>query len=143
MKADSEISFTMSDEEIEKIKNILTQGGLRHYLLKITDNEELDVVEYSEYQKLEQENADLKKQLHDASIQIQEIIEQDIECPSNCSKIEELKNQQKEFIDYLKDEIKHLEHSRYVSFNKFGEYKLMFYREILSKYKEIIGENYE
>lgn len=31
--------------------------------------------------------------------------------------------QQKEFIKWLEDEIKHLEHSRYVSFNEFGKYK--------------------
>ena len=40
---------------------------------------------------LKEENQELKKQLHDASIQIQEMIEQDIECPSNCSKLKELK----------------------------------------------------
>ncbi len=55
------------------------------------------------------------------------------------SLVQKVETQQKEFIKYLEDEIKHLEHSRYVSFNEFGEHKLMFYKEILQKYKEIIG----
>lgn len=48
------------------------------------------------------ENKELKKQLHDASIQIQELIEKDIWCPSNCEKLEKLQQEnkkQKELID--------------------------------------------
>ena len=48
------------------------------------------------------ENQGLKKQLHDASIQIQELIEKDIWCPSNCEKLEKLQQEnkkQKELID--------------------------------------------
>ena len=56
------------------------------------------------------------------------------------SLVQKVENQQKEFIKYLEDEIKHLEHSRYVSFNEFGEHKLMFYKEVLQEYKKIIGE---
>ena len=63
MNKDLELSFAMSDEEIERIKNILCAcSGVRHYLLKISDSEELDVIEYKEYQKLEQENQQLKDQ---------------------------------------------------------------------------------
>ena len=79
------------------------------------------------------ENEELKKQLHEASLQIQELIEQDLECPSNCEKLRQLKKQlentinsyteehnlrhnsdlkldvlktqQKEFINYLEDKI--------------------------------------
>ena len=39
------------------------------------------------------ENQELKRQLHDASIQIQELIEKDIWCPSNCDKLKELRKQ--------------------------------------------------
>lgn len=56
----------MEDEEMERIKNILSVGGVRHYLLKIYDNEELDVVEYKEYQKLEQENQQLYNKMDKA-----------------------------------------------------------------------------
>ena len=43
--------------------------------------------------QLDKENEELKKQLHDASIQIQELIEKDIWCPSNCDKLKELRKQ--------------------------------------------------
>ena len=77
--------------------------------------------------ELQQENQELKKQLHEASLTIQEMTEQDIECPSNCEKLKILKEQleeykklgfkylqdksnnletqQKEFINYLEDKI--------------------------------------
>ena len=42
------------------------------------------------------ENQQLKKQLHDASIQIQELIEKDIWCPSNCEKLEKLQQENKQ-----------------------------------------------
>lgn len=42
------------------------------------------------------ENQDVKKQLHDASIQIQELIEKDIWCPSNCEKLEKLQQENKQ-----------------------------------------------
>lgn len=95
---------------------------------------------------LEQDNAELKKQLEENKNPLKGIFAQvnDDMLLRNCgamhSEIDKYKNQQQEFIKYLEDEIKHLEHSRYVSFNEFGEHKLMFYKEILSKYKENIGD---
>ena len=59
--------------------------------------------------QLDKENEELKKQLHDASIQIQELIEKDIWCPSNCEKLEKLQQEnkkQKEIIDKIKKIIK-------------------------------------
>ena len=56
----------------------------------------------NKYQELQKENEELKRQLHDASIQIQELIEKDIWCPSNCEKLEKLQREnkkQKELID--------------------------------------------
>lgn len=58
--------------------------------------------------QLDKENEELKEQLHDASIQIQELIEKDIWCPSNCEKLEKLQQEnkkQKEVIDKLKEYI--------------------------------------
>ena len=85
----------------------------------------------------EEEHEILKKQLHEASLTIQEMVEQDIECPSNCEKLRKLKKQleekeniacdwkdsclenagkieiletqQKEFTKFLEDEIKELQ----------------------------------
>lgn len=103
--------------------------------------------------ELLEENQELKKQLHEASIEMQEMIEQDIECPSNCSKLKEILNQQKEFISYLESEIYSIE-PKGTGINYNCEYdseedyikameeqsKLNTFKEILSKYKEIIGE---
>lgn len=49
-----------------------------------------------EHNKLKEENQELKKQLHEASLTIQEMTEQDIECPSNCEKLRQLKKQLEE-----------------------------------------------
>lgn len=49
----------------------------------------------NKYQELQKENEELKRQLHDASIQIQELIEKDIWCPSNCEKLEKLQQENK------------------------------------------------
>ena len=98
----------------------------------------------STYEKLQQENQELKKQLHEASIEMQEMIEQDIECPSNCSKLKEILNQQKEFIDYLEDLIKQnetvVEVLKYKLPKNCSKLLIDFYKEILQKYKEIIGD---
>lgn len=48
---------------------------------------------HNESVEILKENKELKKQLHDASIQIQELIERDIWCPSNCDKLKELRKQ--------------------------------------------------
>ena len=113
--------------------------------------------------ELQQENQELKKQLHEASLTIQEMTEQDIECPSNCEKlrqlkkqleekeniacnwkdsclenagkIEELENQQKEFIKYLEEEIK------IYSKTTYAEEILKELEEILQKYKSVIGDD--
>ena len=51
--------------------------------------------------QLDKENKELKKQLHDASIQIQELIEKDIWCPSNCEKLKKLQQENKQLKDKL------------------------------------------
>ena len=47
-------------------------------------------------EKVKDENEKLKQQLHEASLTIQEMAEQDIECPSNCEKLRQLKKQLEE-----------------------------------------------
>lgn len=54
---------------------------------------------------------------------------------------QELKNQQKEFIKWLESEIKACELTCDLIFNHNKEMKI--YKEILSKYKEIIGDKNE
>lgn len=48
------------------------------------------------------ENEELKKQLHEASLTIQEMTEQDIECPSNCEKLDKLLKENQTLKKHLK-----------------------------------------
>ena len=69
------------------------------------------------------------------------MIEQDIECPSNCSKLKEILNQQKEFIEYMNKTIEELECDD-VDDEEMKGYliqRIDTFKEILSKYKSIIG----
>ena len=66
--------------------------------------------------QLDKENEELKKQLHDASIQIQEMIEKDIECPSNCEKLKKLQQENKKIKgnwNKLKEWLKEYEEGTY------------------------------
>lgn len=87
--------------------------------------------------ELKEENQELKKQLHEASLQIQSLIEEDMTCPSTCSKLRKLRNQQKEFIEYLESEIKRLEENNI--YEPLQRTVLATFQHVLSKYKEIIG----
>ena len=136
-------------------------------LVKIIDNKYVQIEEYrnpnicfntNEYNNFEDyctlretfdpfemfyENQELKKQLHEASIEMQEMIEQDIECPSNCSKLKEILNQQKEFIEYMNKTIEELECDD-VDDGEMKGYliqRIDTFKEILQKYKSIIGDN--
>ena len=89
---------------------------------------------------LKKENQELKKQLT-----TYQILHRDCKVDNlkNISKIEEMENQQKEFIDYLEDLIK--QNETVVEVSKYGLPKncskllIDFYKEILSKFKKIIG----
>lgn len=106
----------------------------------------------STIESLQKENEELKKQLHEASLTIQEMIEQDIWCPSSCEKLEKLITQQKKFIKYLEDEIYNIE-PKGTGINYNCEYdseedyikameeksRLNTLKIILQKHKEITG----
>lgn len=86
-----------------------------------------------------EENIELKKQLEE-----KENIACDWKdsCLENAGKIEILETQQKEFINYLEDYINSLkkEYGNYVNDNYSEEYGRYYTaKEILQKYKEIIG----
>ena len=120
--------------------------------------------------KLKQENNDLKKQIHETSIEIQYLIEQDIDCPSDCSKLkekenkllleenQELKKQLEEINDFINKanfaNIEQLmldycakaeEQEDFIEYleKMWEETQDIWYVKILNKYKEIIGEKDE
>ena len=68
--------------------------------------------------QLDKENEELKEQLHDASIQIQELIEKDMWCPSNCEKLEKLQQENKQLKDnwnYIKKMLNEARQEEYIS----------------------------
>lgn len=89
---------------------------------------------------LKEESEELKKQLT-----TYKILHRDFKVDNlkNISKIEEMENQQKDFINYLEDEIKfHKNRDSYMVADIHGSYdlndiKLKLLEEILQKYKEI------
>ena len=153
----------------EEKRLLLSKFTSGYFVSSVKENEKWNNIEqqyriseeiYEDIEQLQQENQELKKQLHEASIEIQSLIEENMSCPSSCSKIEELKelleasrrvskhhlnreldleNQQKEFIEWLEDGIRTLEmlEETFILINYKNEIRI--YKEILSKYKEIIG----
>ena len=84
------------------------------------------------------ENQDLKKQLEDMTL-CRDIASGHRKEVQDRETI--LLNQQKKFIEYLENEIKNsVICDVYVHGMKFNSAEKMIYKEILSKYKEIIGE---
>ena len=84
---------------------------------------------------LEQDNAELKKQLEELD---KKLFFTKNELDMREKSIDNKLNQQKEFIKYLEDEIHSCEVVSDLLFNSNKEMKV--YKEILQKYKEIIGD---
>ena len=67
---------------------------------------------------LEKKVQELESQLYDASIQIQELTEQDMWCPSNCEKLEKLQQENKQLKDnwnYIKKMLNEARQEEYIS----------------------------
>ena len=84
----------------------------------------------------EREKQELKKKLDE----LQTLYNNMFKCHCNRVQVETLLSQQKEFIEWLENEIKNSDICDvYVHGMKFNSAKKMIYKDILSKYKEIIG----
>ena len=84
----------------------------------------------------ERENQELKKKLDE----LQTLYNNMFKCHCNRVQVETLLSQQKEFIEYLENEIKNSDICDvYVRGMKFNSAEKMIYKDILSKYKETIG----
>lgn len=97
-----------------------------------------------EIRKLEKENQELKKQLEE-QIATNEVLSHELTkdkilkqdhlttcCGMSIKNVQKLINQQKEFIKYLEDESKEI--------YRDGGLRQNIFRQILQKYKEIIGD---
>ena len=127
-------------EEREKVYRILELGkhlkNLHHKKgfggLLFIDLSMIKFSKLSSYiRQLDKENEELKEQLHDASIQIQELIEKDIWCPSNCEKLEELQQENKKYKEVIEKVIEYIDDWL---FNVGGMGACMDYKDI----KEIL-----
>ena len=121
--------------------------GSDHYLIPKDVFDEL----FDEMESWKEEAKELKKQLT-----TYQILHRDCKVDNlkNISKIEEMENQQKKFIEYLENEIYSIEpkgtginynceydsEEDYISAMK-EQSKLNTLKEILSKFKEIIGDD--
>ena len=110
---------------MKKVRTIIIDG--------IEIQTSLSAVEIAD---LVQKNQELKKQLEE-----KENIACDWKdsCLENAGKIEILENQQKEFIEYITSYIELLSNKP----DLIEESEIDLLKEILSKFKEIIGENNE
>lgn len=98
------------------------------------NKQEIEAIEF-----ILKDNEFLKQQLHEASLTIQEMTEQDIECPSNCEKLEKLQQENEKLKDNwnkLKEVIrKKQDYYRYVKDNRYRK----FLSELLDKMQELQG----
>lgn len=158
----------MNKTEIRKFKSLLRQGSSRHMNMTLNDifqKELLNIIK--DYEKLQIENQELKKQLEEYQLQNidlrADIMIQKMAFPNklikdktfydlyNMPTYEELLVQQKEFIKYLEDTIQKEQKNLddlcdiyKVPKENNSTYKFLCsfvhrIEEILSKYKEIIG----
>lgn len=88
--------------------------------------------------ELKKENQELKKQLENCYCNRTDCSSRIKNSKKYDSLVQKVENQQKEFIKWLESEIKACELTCDLIFNHNKEMKI--YKEILSKYKEIIGD---
>ena len=89
--------------------------------------------------ELSKENQELKKQLEELNKMIEKCGFVNIEqvMLNYCG----LLTQQKEFIKWLEDEIEKATTNPYTKLSEYGMNRIHIYKEILQKYKEIIGDD--
>lgn len=94
-KLKEEIRQLKKHLKVPKTYNLKTLEDYKSYYEDTTREQILEdtYIEYCAYVNLAHRYSELKKQLHEASLTIQEMTEQDIECPSNCEKLRQLKKQ--------------------------------------------------
>lgn len=123
--------------ELDELLNTLATSALEpheEYKMEFSNREQKLIYEY--IKSLQQENQQLKEQLHQSSLDIQELTEQTIDCPSYCDKL-------KQRDEVINEAIELIETQMYIM--TFGEMRNLATKEdyerlleILQKYK---GDN--
>jgi hypothetical protein len=121
---------------------------IRHYKTHnatIINKQEIEAIEF-----ILNDNEFLEQQLHDASIRIQELIEEDIWCPSNCEKLEKLQQENKQLkdnwnklkedlindINYWHEQEKEWSKLGFIKFGGEANSKIIF-KKVLDKMQEL------
>lgn len=139
----------MSDEMLQKTIDLVSSLEAKNETQQIAKYELIEYVE-----RLQQENQKLKKALKEGVIATCETCEEFGICPHSyreydCkNEVENLKNQQKEFVAWLEKEISSLEEeSQMDCINSMLLYDVErdehLYKKVLSKFKEIVGVDEE
>lgn len=111
----------------------------------IINKQEIEAIEF-----ILNDNEFLEQQLHDASIQIQELIEKDIWCPSNCEKLEKLQQENKQLKDNWIKLKEYIDKTKFKEFEKsygkrygktFTQAEVIVCNMILNKMQELQGSN--
>ena len=138
----------MNKEEIKHFKSLLRQGSLRHMNILLDDKfkKELQTI-IQDYENLQQENNELKKQLEYLrsgeyynqlrfeNKMLQQVVDTNgvpsevYDYLESVHKNTEFLEQQQEFIDYLEDMLD----------NDNDIFSVIRVKDVLNKYKEIIG----
>ena len=124
----------MNKEEIKHFKALLRQGSLRHMNILLDDKFQKELLNIiKDYEKLQQENQELKKQVEEYKEQVNKgLYNTCLPYTTGYNKaIKDKETQQKEFIKYIEDESKEV--------YRDGGLRQNIFRQILQKYKEIIG----
>ena len=91
---------------------------------------------------MEEENEELKKQLSNShQIKMKRLQQKNRELKKQLSNSHQMKNQQKEFMEYLEEPIKIITEGNPTNISEYTSAKLDTLKEVLQKYKEIIGGN--
>lgn len=139
----------MSDEMLQKTIDLVSSLEAKNETQQIAKYELIEYVE-----RLHKENQKLKKALKEGVIATCETCEEFGICPHSYreydykNEVENLKNQQKEFVEWLEKEISSLEEeSQMDCINSMLLYDVerdeRFYKRVLSKFKEIVGVDEE
>ena len=136
-------STTLIQDELNQIElqyNALKQQKFNELLKENQELKQKYLNAVSDYETTMSELQELKKQLT-----TYQILHRDCKVDNlkNISKIEEMENQQKEFIEYMNKTIEELECDD-VDDEEMKGYliqRIDTFKEILSKYKEIIGDD--
>lgn len=89
----------------------------------------------------EKENQELKKQLENCYCNRTDCSGRIKDSKVYDSLVQKVETQQKEFIKYLEDEIEKATTNPYTKLSEYGMNRIHIYKEILQKYKSIIGDD--